>query len=476
LLADYINKTETSEFLSIELAEEKEYYPCSLTQKRFYIMQNLDPGNISYNLPIMLDMEGHLEIDKLETVFKKLIKRHQGLRTSFALIDGEIVQRVHDEASVTTEFYEAPLEKVTQIFHDFVRPFNLDKVPLFRIALIKVAEDRHLLINDMHHIITDGLSSVLLSREFIALYEGKELTSPQLQYTDFSEWQNSKKEKQGIKEQGEYWLKQFEDQVPVLTMQTDYPRPTVWSFAGSVIKFDIAAEETKALNRLALQEEASLFMVLFSIYNIMLSKLTGQLDIIIGTGVLNRSHPDLMSIIGLFFNTLPLRCQIDEEKSFREFLTDVKEKNLEALANQDYPVDMLVEELLNRELLTRAPGRNPLFDTMFALQNYGVRTESVPETQLTGLTIKPYKFEKQTSRFDLFLEAAHSMDAIYMKLEYSTALFKPSTAEKITDNYLETLKQVVNDPDIKIEDICISSNLIEVEALADQGEYVNFGF
>ena len=481
-LSTYINSVndtynvETNKYISLDEAEKKEYYPFSLTQKRFYILQILNPGATNYNLPLILVMEGYLEKKKLEETFMKLIKRHESLRTSFELIDGQLVQRIQDRVEIAIELYEVPQGKEKKIIQDFVRPFSLDKAPLLRVGLIKTGETMYILMIDMHHIITDGLSSVILSREFTELYDGKELPQLRLQYTDFSEWQHSEKEKERLKRQGEFWLKKFENEIPLLTLRTDYPRPSVQSFEGNDIYFEIGIDETATLDLLATQEGVSLFMILFSIYNILLWKLSGQSDIIIGTGVLSRNHADLMNIIGLFFNTIPLQNHIEGQISFRKFLNDVKEKTLNAFENQEYPIDMLVENLLNLGLLTRDPGRNPLFDTMFALQNFWERPTAATRTGLTGLSIKPYVFEKKTSRFDLFLEGTQRKETIHMRLEYSTILFKHSTAQKITGYYMDILKQVLENKEIKLKEISISNNLLDVKAIGDQKEYMDFGF
>jgi fengycin family lipopeptide synthetase D len=460
----------------LKAAEKKECYPSSLTQKRFFIVQQLNPGNTSYNVPSIINLQGHLENERLEEIFNQLIKRHECLRISFELIDGELIQKVHDEALITSEFYQVPEEEAEMMVYGFIKPFNLANAPLMRVGLIKTAEANHILMIDMHHIITDGLSIVILSKEFLTLYEDKELPPLRIQYTDFSEWQNGEKEKERIEKQGDFWLKQFQDQLPVLKLRTDHSRPPMKKFEGTRLQFDIAAEETQAVTNLALRETTSIFMVLFAVYNILLEKLTGQADIIIGTGVIGRSHADLMNVIGLFFNTIPLRNPIDREKSFCEFLKIVKENTLEAFENQDYPMDMLIENLLNRGILTRDPSRNPLFDTMFAMQNFWERTEFIDEMGLSELKAQPYGFKKRASRFDLFLVGTEIQDIISMQLEYSTVLFEHSTAQKIADYYLEILKQVLADGDIKIKDISISSNILEVKSSASQKEYMNFGF
>ncbi|MCP4153890.1 MAG: amino acid adenylation domain-containing protein [bacterium] len=486
-LAKWISKTKETgnlpggneeKYASLEAAEKKEYYPASLTQKRFYILQSLNPESTSFNIPSLYRLEGKLEKKRLEETFNRLIKRHSSLRTSFELIDGEPKQKIQKHAVISMEYHEAAEDQERGILQTFIRPFYLNNVPLLRVGLVKTGETSHILLLDMHHIITDGLSYMVLSEEFLFLYEGRELPTLRLQYTDFSEWQNSEKEKERIKKQREYWVKQFEEPLTPLKIPTDHPRPAIQDFNGSSLYFDIAEEETKGLRELALREETSLFMVMFTLYNILLGKLTGGEDIAVGIGVANRGHADLAQIIGLFFNTLPLRNKFPHDKTFRESLSDVKDGTLQAFKNQDYPVDLLVENLIERGLFNRDPSRNPLFDTMFALQNFLDRENTGNDIELHQLKIKPYKrtSKRTRARFDLFLVGTESRDFVRMELEYSTALFKPSTAEKITNFYLEILKQVLEDNDIKIQDVTISGNLLEVKANVDQNEYMDFGF
>jgi amino acid adenylation domain-containing protein len=475
-LSRFIKASEKNNYAILKLVEKKEYYTSSLTQKRFYIMQKLDPGNISYNLSLALIMEGDLGEKRLEKVFNRLSRRHQAFRTSFELIADQLVQKVYDQVEMVIQCYEGTEEKVKDIIQNFIKPFNLDNAPLMRIGLIKLQKARHILIVDMHHIANDGLSFVILLREFAALYQDRHLAPLHLQYTDFSEWQNTQGERERIEKQSEFWFKQFEGEVPVLKLPTDYPRPSVQDFAGGTTAFEIAVEKTKVLKELVLDEGTSLFIVLFAIYNILLAKLAGQLDIIIGTGVANRGHADLINIIGLFFNSIPLRNRLELEKPFTRFLKELKENTLEAFNNQEYPIDMLVEDLLNRGLITRDASRNPLFDTMFAMQNFWESTESINQFQIPGLKLREYLFERKTSRFDLFLYGIEQQGTILMHLEYANALFKQSTVQKMTDYYEEILEQVLENKDIKIEDISIGGDLLEIHSNAAQNEYINFEF
>ncbi|UCH93178.1 MAG: AMP-binding protein [Candidatus Aminicenantes bacterium] len=478
ILAPAVKQAVKELYVPIKPVEKKEYYPLSLPQKRLYIIQQLNPGNISYNLKTVLKLEGELNKDRLEKTFSKLIRRHESLRTSFEYINGEPVQKVRQKVDFSIEYFED--QEVGRLVEDFTRPFDLSRGSLMRVGLITREDTRHILIVDMHHIITDGISSMILSKEFMVLYAGEELPHLPIQYTDYSEWQNSKERQAEIKRQGEFWLKQFEDGIPTLELATDYLRPALQDFAGSVVDFQIPREKTKALKELAFQQEASIFMVLLSIYNILLSKLSGQEDIIVGTGTAGRRHADLMNIIGLMFNTIPLRNYPLGDRCFIEFLKELTAKTLKMFENQEYPLDRLVEDLLARQLLTRDSSRNPLFDTMFAIQNFGENLQITNEIEMSGLRLKPYLYANKMSRFDLFFICFEINDTIHINVEYSTALFKRSTVEKITGYYLEILEQILENNEIKLKDIAISTSrrLVDVTGnlAAEDSEDMGFGF
>jgi tyrocidine synthetase-3 len=496
-LSTYIKDAVQEQHAPLEAAEKKEYYALALPQKRFYIFQQLEPESITYNISFVLILKGNLEKQRLEETFRNLIQRHESLRTSFELVNDEPVQKIHEyeQLDFAVEYDDAgpgdggSASPAQERLGSFVRPFDLGKIPLMRVGVIHTAaapsthqgeslDSRYILIVDMHHIITDGISERILTGEFMELYAGNELSPLRLQYKDFSQWQTSEKQRAKIGKQGEFWIKQFQDGIPFLKLLTDFPRPAARSFEGSTVDFEISAEQTRALKDLALQEEASLYMVLLSIYYILLSKLSGKKDIIVGTGVVGRSHADLMNIIGLMFNTIPLRNQPLEEKSFIEFLKDLKLKTVEAFENQEYPFDELVEDLLKRQLLTRDASRNPLFDTMFAMQNFRENAESVPHREISGLELEPYEFSNKTSRFDLFFIGTEINYTIRMTVEYSTALFRQSTVEKIAQSYMEILSQILENKEIKLKNIIVSSSrqLVNVNLAVDDSENMEFGF
>lgn len=475
-LAEYIDSTAKTNYITVEPAEKKEYYDLSLVQKRFYIQQQLYPENMSYIMPIHFILEGDIEKDKLADTFSQLIKRNENFGTSFEVIDDRVVQRVFDEVDFSIDYYEVGEEEVDTLIERLTRPLDLSKAPLMRVALIKLAELKHLIKVDIHHIINDGITFGLFITDLMAIIEGKKLPPLKLQYTDFSEWQNSETQQGMIKEQGDYWFRQFENGVPMLEIPHDYPRRKVKRFEGETVSFEISAQETKQLRDLILTEETSLYMVLFSFYFLLLWKLTDQEDIVVGTAVSGRRLTGLMNIMGLFFNTLPIRHRIDRDKTFEEFLSDFKGTLLTAFENQDYPLDKLVEDLTDASLLSRDSEHSPLFDTMFSLQNFEVTANSVPEIEIPDLKLIPYEYEIRRARFDLFFITNESENTIEVLVEYDTTIFKKSTIEKIIGHYREILSRVLEKKDIQLKDITLFSTFLKVDNRVEKDELSNFGF
>ncbi|NIM15215.1 MAG: amino acid adenylation domain-containing protein [Candidatus Aminicenantes bacterium] len=468
-LSECIRRSETYRHLSIEPVEKKEYYPQSSTQKRLYILQQMEEDNIGYNVPVAVVLEGELNGEKFENVFRQLISRHESLRTSFAMMDGEPVQVLHDEVKFEVDYYslatddtentEERKQKSKEILQDkklptanvqrllppdFLRPFDLSKAPLVRVGLIKIEEAKHLLMVDMHHIITDGTSQEIFNREFMALYAGKKLPPLRLQYKDFSGWQNNEIQREAITKQGEYWQQQFEGEIPVLHLPTDYLRPAVQRFEGRTLSLEIGEEETTALSQLALTQGASLYMVLLSLYTIFLSKITGQEDIIVGTPVAGRNHADVQGIMGMFVNTLGIRNYPEGDKTSGEFLQEIKERTLEAFENQVYPFEELVEKVA----VSRDAERNPLFDTMFVLQNV-----ARSEIKIPGLKLMPYDYESGISKFDLTLYAMETGGGLRFTFEYCPGLFKSETIERFTGYFRKIVASVLENIEQKIGEI-----------------------
>jgi amino acid adenylation domain-containing protein len=463
-LAKFIEDAAKEKFSPIKTAEEKEYYPLSSAQKRLFVLQQMEPGNTGYNMPVTLILEGVLDRTKLEDTFLRLIRRHESLRTSFELIEEEPVQRVHDDVEFEIEYYSAKRTaqsaerkeesyapcamRCTSTIKNFIRSFDLAQAPLLRVGLIKSPHTptalrghpskegkggKYLLMIDIHHIVSDGTSMGGLVNEFMVLYKGNELSGLRLQYKDYAEWEKSEQEREAARQQQAFWLQEFgiQEDIPVLELPFDYMRPKVQGFEGSTLNFEIDGKNTRALRALALEEGATLFMVLLSLYNIFLSKLSGQEVIVVGTPTEGRPHADLGQVIGMFVNTLPLKNYPVGAKNFKEFLKEVKEKTLEAFENQDYQYEALVNTLV----VNRDTSRNPLFDTMFILQNL-----EIPEMEIPGLTLKPWEYERTTSKFDLTFECIEMDDHLSCIIEYSTTLFAKETIQR----FIRYLKQIIS--------------------------------
>ncbi|HLP60972.1 MAG TPA: amino acid adenylation domain-containing protein, partial [Candidatus Deferrimicrobium sp.] len=451
-LARYIRRIEKDQYLEIEPTEKKLYYPLTSAQKRLYFLQVMEETGTGYNMPQVMKLEGKINAAKLENTFRKLIQRHESFRTSFIMVEEEPVQRIHDEVeskSFAELFQKRPLgEPPGAIIESFIRPFDLSQAPLLRVGLLKLAKEEYLLMVDMHHIISDGVSMVVLVKEFMALYEGRELSPLRLQYKDYAWWQAHRRGETARQEA--FWLSEFGEfeDIPELELPLDYERPRVQSFEGRSVGFDLGSGETRDLKALALKQGATLYMVLLAIYDIFLAKTGNRESVVVGTPVAGRLHADLEQVIGMFVNTLALKNVPAGEKSFNSFLEEVKEKTLSAFANQEYPYEELVEKVN----IDRDTGRNPLFDTMFVLQNL-----DFPAIEILGLKLKSYPYERRTAKLDLTFVCSESDGRLFFTVEYAVWLFKQETALRLSEYFKKVVAAVLANPGVKISGIEILS-------------------
>ena len=446
-LAQYITEnSEKSRFDSIKPAEKKQYYSLSSVQKRMYLVQQLQEASIGYNMPTIVVLEGDIDHERLNRSFTQLIKRHESLRTSFIMVEEEPVQRIHNKVAFDIEYYESGAAESHRIVSDFIRVFDLHQPPLLRVGMIKIGKAEHILVADMHHIVSDGTSLGVLVKDFVSLYEENQLPQLPLQYKDYAEREKREKEGEAIKQQESFWLKEYgrPGEIPVLDLPTDYLRPAVQGFEGSILHFQVDPGGTQALKSLALEKGVTLYMILLALYNVFLQKLTGQEVIVVGTPTEGRRHADMEAVIGMFVNTLALKNYPVGEKTFNEFLKEVKEKTLNAFANQDYQYEELVEKVVEN----RDASRNPLFDTMFILQNLDIPTIETP-----GLKLKPYQYDRTTSKFDLTLECYELEKNLSCIFEYSTKLFKEETIERFPTYLKQIIAIVSENPDSTLSGI-----------------------
>lgn len=284
-MAKVIAGAETNGPDYIPKAKAKDVYPVSSVQKMVYLSTQIEGGELSYNMPGILTLEGKLDMNRLQTAFQKLIQRHESPRTGFEMVRGEPVQVIKPQVEFSMERYKATADEVEECFRTFVRPFDLSQAPLLRAGLIELEQDLNIFMFDMHHIITDGASMNIFVEELIQMYDEKELAPLRIQYKDFTEWKHQKEQRERIKKQEEYWLGVFHEELPSFELPKDFARPPVRSFDGKRHNFTLDKTVTQGIKRLEELTGTTAYMILFSAYSILLAKYSGQDDIVVGTPI-----------------------------------------------------------------------------------------------------------------------------------------------------------------------------------------------
>ncbi|MDF2883264.1 MAG: amino acid adenylation domain protein, partial [Clostridiaceae bacterium] len=447
LMADFIDKSRKSFVNVIRTSKAKEYYNVSSAQKRMYTLYSHDPNSTSYNLPEAIMIEGQIDYDRLNEALNVLIKRHDSIRTSFELIDGEVKQKINEDVYIDLKYIYVEKEstsEINDIINEFIKPFDLSTVLLMRAALVRINNDKDLLLLDMHHIIYDGVSRKIFMEELIDIYEGKRLKENKYQYKDYAEWQLEVSKVDEWKEKEKYWMNQLSGELPVLNMPLDFSRPTVQSFEGDSVDFRIDEDILREINKLAIKTGTTLYMILLSVYSIMLSKYSGQEEIIVGTVSAGRMDENLQNIVGMFVNTLAIRTYPDGRNKYIDYLSEIKSVSLDAFDNQEFQF----EELIGKLNLKRDISRNLLFDAMFVLENI-----NIPTMKMDGRSMHNYKVERNISKFDMTLIAEANGTGMDFKLEYCTKLFKRTTMERMSKHFIVLLKNVLKNKDKRISDI-----------------------
>ncbi|MBZ4336684.1 non-ribosomal peptide synthetase, partial [Corallococcus sp. AS-1-12] len=437
--------------------------PLSFAQQRLWLIDQLEPGSPLYNLPVAVRMEGHLRMDVLERALQEVVRRHDALRTTFAQVDGEPVQLIHPDNPLPlglvdlTDVPETQRESEARRLVDMEmrRPFDLRTGPLLRTLLFKLSEREHVLVVTMHHIVSDGWSLGVLVREVTTLYAAFSAGQPSplpalpVQYADYSDWQRRTLSGEALRQEVAYWEQKLSGAPAVLELPTDFPRPAVRSNAGATLGFTLSRELTEALRSLAHREGGSLFMVLLAAWQGLLTRYTGQQDISVGSPIAGRTRAETEGLIGFFVNTLVLRAKVDEGQSFRSLLQQVRATVLEAYEHQEVPFEKLVEVLQPMRSLSHTP----LFQTLLALQN--VPTEDV---RLSDLRLRRLEASHSTSKFDVSVFFTETSDGLRGTLEYSTALFKQSTVERMAAHLRTLLEAVAAKPEQPIAHLTLLSS------------------
>lgn len=443
-----------------EIPDNIRIAPLSFSQQQIWIIEQMQPGNYAYNLPVCFLLKGKLNVEILENSFNEIINRHETLRTTFGLIKDQPKQLVHPEffikikrinlENLSSEELENQLNKL--IHEEVTRPFDLLTLPLIRVALIKLSDDENILVLNLHHIISDGWSMGLVFRELSELYNnylnGTNIKLPELpvQYSDYAKWQLQKNWEPSYDEQLNFWAKQLDGELPILELPFNKPRPGIQALSGSNEFFFLSKDLTQKIQSIGIKKGCTFFMTMLASFQVFLSKYSGMTDIIIGTPISNRPRETDENLIGNFLNIIPLRNNLSDNPDFISLLQRTQKITLEALKNRDLPFEKTVEHLkVKRDL-----SRNPLFQVMLqVLPKYSF--------ELLNLQIHPFNFDLGYSQFDLSLHLYQVEDGYSCRIEYDTDLFESITIKRMVSNFEKLINEIITDPLKNINDYSVVS-------------------
>lgn len=446
--------------------------PTSFSQRRLWFLDRLEPDSPAYLISGGVRLRGRLDREALGQALDQVIARHEVLRTSITMVDGTPNQAVHPlmafplvEYDLTDLADETAWRAVRQHAGDeTTHPFDLETAPLVRGRLLKLTEDDHVLLVTMHHIVSDGWSVGVFTRDLSELYAAAvERRSPSLpklgiQFGDYAAWQEETLSGPRLEMLINTWRTMLDGAPQLLTLPTDRPRPSEQTYSGAVEHFDLTAELTAALKDLGRRHDATLLMVLVAAFGVLLGRLAGQRDVVIGTPVANRTRSELEPLIGFFVNTLALRVHFDDNPTFSDLLDRVRETAIDAYAAQDMPFERLVEALAP----ARDLGHSPIFQAMINLQN-------LPEARinLPGLVLEPVNLPERTAKFDLTLAAHEADDRLSCSLEYNTDLLQAETVRHWLAALRTLLEAAVAAPDATVEHMPLMDDDTRAAAIAD---------
>jgi amino acid adenylation domain-containing protein len=454
-IIEQVNNNINHVYLPISQVEKNtNQHPLTFTQQQLWFINQLQPRTATYNIPVAVHIPGNLNFSALVNSLNAIIQRHEILRTSFELVNGEPVQKVLDIVNFTLpqfdlQHLEQPQQEteIKRLSLEIAQTaFDLATAPLLTAKLLKLHPEKSILLLTLHHLIGDGFSINILVKELSAIYqsfcagEPYILSELPLQYSDFVYWQRQYLQGEVLAQHLDYWQQQLSGYLPVLQLPTDRTRPPIQTFKGAQQKFVIPKNLTKEIKQLSKGEDATLFMTLLATFQILLYRYTGQEDILVGSPIANRNRAEIEQLIGFFVNTLVLRTNLSGNPSFKELLARVRKTAIEAYTHQDLPFEKLVEALNpNRDL-----SYNPLFQVMFVLQN--ADADAIWKTE---------ELETETAKFDVLLSMIESEEGLTGTLEYNTDLFNADTISRTIGHFQTLLEGIVKNVNQSISELPI---------------------
>ena len=442
----------------IEKAKQAEYYPISNSQRRIYLTCKNNENSVLYNVSGVIKFDSIVNVEILRNSLLALLNRNESFRTYFELYENDIVQRIAEDVDFSIDekdLQELPEDKKKEyiepngeintdnIMKDFIKPFDLKKAPLVRFKIIK-NKDRVYVLIDSHHIICDGTSLNILANDLMKLYDGENLPELKLTYKDYSVWEQTRDYSKEYKKQEEFWLKQFEGELPLLNLPLVKSRPAIKSYKGAIYKYTIDTELFEKIKKCANEFNTTPNIILLCCYYILLYKYTNQKDIIIGMPISGRTLLELNNIVGVFINTLPIRFNINSKDTLKDTLNRLKDICSKWYSNQEYSLEDLASKLTN----IRDNSRNFLFDTMFIYQS-----NNYTELRSDYLKCEVIRPNNNTSKYDISVEVMPNENNFTLTYEYCTDLFDEDFVKNFAYRYETIIENCVNNVDSKIQNV-----------------------
>ncbi|KAB8154235.1 amino acid adenylation domain-containing protein [Kordia sp. TARA_039_SRF] len=456
------NAMKNEAFVAIQKTSDKSFYPVTPSQHRLWLLSQMEGGSSAYLITTSLLLEGSLAIDNFSSAFDYVMHRHEVLRTYFKHNeDGVLCQYIN----ANNDFeYALPYVDVSQTENPEVEAkkyiedlcshgIDISEKQLFKATILKLSEEKYVFFMTLHHIISDGWSLEVLTSEVINAYQQKQqnqaITLPELsiQFKDYAVWLSDNLNSESNNEAEIYWKENFSGTLPILSLPTYQSRPKVKTYTGKIFQYDFSKQLIKKLKSISKEHQATLFMTLMASVKMLLSRYSNQTDIILGTPIAGRSHPDLEPQVGLYLNTLAIRTQFNSDDHFSTILSKEKDQLIAAYAHQDFPFDKLVESLE----IPRDTSRSPLFDVMVVLQNQQ-QLSSFQNNGLSDITITDFEIARETSQFDLSFSFVEN-DSLTLLLSYNTDLYDVKFVKNLVRHLENIFKEITANQEIKLNEI-----------------------
>ena len=449
--AKHLADVSAGSICAIDRVSEKDSYETSYMQKDMYSVQALDSENTDYKIVKAFRVTGNLDLETVKNVIVSMVKKHEALRTSFAIEGSDVFQKISASLSEEKVIYvDSPAGRAEELLERVNKPFDMSKPGLFNVYIFKESAEVHTIVMVIHHIISDAVSIEILWRDFFAGLLGKETDAPEFTYKDFAEWQVKKAD---FEESRKYWSEGVSTYTNSINLPSDKESTENTVAGGATLHRELPLALTEKVNKFARDNHVTPYMLYLSAYALLLSKLSGQTRFLIGSPVVNRSIPELFNVVGVFINTVMQKVDLDRSESFSEFLDSVKANTIESLKYQDYPYFLLKEDV------KKATGKDGgLFNVMFSLIEHEGDYSDASFPELGDFKVEELSIPMNTSMFELTLEIMCSNEKSFMNFEYRTDLFTEQTIEKFSDMFVTVLENAVGNPSVSLDSVDILSD------------------